>query len=341
MIKSFSGKKGFVVFIVLLLSVSLIGLTACSSDSSEGGKEKLVFADAQWESIQVHNSIAQTIIEEGLGYPTDVISGSTPATFTGFVDGEIDIYMELWQDNIQEQYDKAVENGDIIILSSNFDDNAQGLYVPSYVIEGEPDRGIEPMAPDLKTVEDLKKYPEVFKDEEDPSKGRVYGAPPGWAVDEIMQEKFKTKGLDEKFNYFSPGSDSALAASLSSAYEKGEPWVGYYWEPTWVSGKYDITLLEDDPFNEEDWENGYQTEFKPVDVTIGVHNSVEEKAPEVVEFLKKYKTSSALTAETLAYMQDNDASIDEAAEWFLKEKEDIWTKWVSEDVAKKVKDSLN
>ena len=75
--------------------------------------------------------------------------------------------METWTDSIAT-YADDVKNGNVIELSVNYDDNAQGLYVPRYVIEGDPGRGIEPMAPDLKTVEDLKKYSHIFTDPDDP-----------------------------------------------------------------------------------------------------------------------------------------------------------------------------
>ena len=90
---------------------------------------------------------------------------------------------------------------------------------------------------------------------------------------------------------------------MAKAYENGEPWVGYYWEPTWVMGLYDMTLLEDEKYNDELWENGYRCEFPPVPVTVAVNKDVLNDAPDVVEFLKNYQTSSALTSEALAYMQ--------------------------------------
>ena len=34
-------------------------------------------------------------------------------------------------------------------------------------------------------------YSKLFVDEENPSKGRIYGAIPGWAVDEVMFKKYK------------------------------------------------------------------------------------------------------------------------------------------------------
>ena len=87
-------------------------------------------------------------------------------------------------------------------------------------IEGDESRGIEPVAPDLRTVEDLVKYPEMFEDPEDPSKGRIIGAPSSWSVSEHLATKIETYGLDEQFNYLAPGSDSAIVASLAGAYTK-------------------------------------------------------------------------------------------------------------------------
>ncbi len=328
------------LFAVCLIALSLTVIGCGSSGEGEQQKETLVFADAGWDSIRFHNDVAGFIVENGFGYPTDVIPGSTPATFTGLRNGDIDIYMEAWKQNIIDAYQEGIEKGEIIELSVNFDDNAQGFYVPTFVIEGDPSRGIEPMAPDLEYVEDLPEYWELFKDPEQPSKGRVLGSIPGWAADEIMHQKYETYGLDETYNYFRPGSDTALAAAISTACEEGKPFVGYYWEPTWISGKYDITLLKEAEYSDEKWNNGKACEFPGTDVTVMVNSSMTEKAPEVVEFLKNYETSSKLTAEALAFMQDNDTGTEDAAKWFLQEREDVWTKWVSEEVAQKVKESL-
>ena len=60
----------------------------------------------------------------------------------------------------------------------------------------------------------------------------------------------------------------------------------------------------------------------------------------MVEFLKKYGTTLEINNKFLAYMRDNKASTDEAAAWFLKNYEDLWTGWVSADVAAKVKATI-
>ena len=303
-------------------------------------QETIVFGDAGWESIRFHSYIAGIIMEEGYGYTMDMVSGSTPVVLLGMRQGDIDVQMEIWTSNIQEIYDEALDSGDVVELGVNFDGNTQGLYVPTFVIEGDSERGIEPMAPGLKTVKDLADYWQVFEDEEDSTKGRIYGSPPGWKVDEIMRTKVETYGLDEYYNYFSPGSDTALAAAIVSSYERGEPIVAYYWEPTWVMGMMDMTLLEDEPYSEELWNNGYACEFEAMEIAIAANADFAERAPELAEFLGKYRTSEQVTNEALAYMMENETDEKDAALWFLRNKEDIWTQWVSDDIAQKVRESL-
>jgi len=325
------------ILTILLISIFLFSLTLTSI-----AKDIIVFADPGWDSARFHNSIAQTIIEKGYGYPTEVIAGSTAATFLGLIEGDIDVYMEVWTANLGDTYYDPIKEGSIIETSINFDDNAQGIYVPTYMIKGDSERGIEAVTPDLKTVFELKNYWEILKDEEEPSKGRIYGSPPGWKIDQVLRLKMKTWGLEETYNYFSPGSDSALSAAIFAAYEKGEPIAAYYWEPTWVMGMLDMTLLEDTPYSEEKWteENGYACEFAPMDIAIAVNKDFPERAPEIVEFLKNYHTNSAMASAALAYMMENDCETMDAAIWFLQTREDVWTKWVPEDIAEKIKEAI-
>ncbi|RPF50116.1 ABC transporter substrate-binding protein [Aquisalibacillus elongatus] len=326
--------------LIISLSLSVLVFLAACSGGSDDSLEEIVLADAGWDSIKVHNSIMQNIMEYGYDYETDVLSGSTPNTVQGLRDGDVNVYSEIWTDNIREVYEEAIENEEIVKASVNFDDNVQGLYVPTYVIEGDEERGIEPIAPDLETVEDLANYPDVFEDPEDNSKGRIVNGPSGWAVNETIQQKVEFYGLDEQFNVLSPGSDSAVVSSLTSAYESGEPWVGYYWSPTWVTASYDLTLLEEPEYDEEVWIESKGTEFPPNDVVVGVHGDFPEQAPEVYEFLQNYETSTKLTEEALTYMLENDTEADEAAVWWMNEHEDLWTEWVPEDVAEKVKEGI-
>lgn len=321
---------GLTVVLVLILT----NLVGCSEQ-----KKEIKFADAGWDSIKFHNAVAGFIAETAFGYEWSEVTGTTPVMHEGVIKGEVDVHMEGWTDNIATYADDLAA-GKFKELAINFDDNNQGLYVPRYVIEGDAERGIEAMAPDLRTVQDLKKYKDVFPDDEHKDKGRIYGAIPGWVIDTIMFNKYEYNGLDEDFIYFRPGSDAALNAALTSAYDKGEPIVGYYWEPTWLLGQYDFVLLEDEPYtNEEDYQAG-KTECPSVVVTVMASNQFAEANPEYIEFLSNYSSSSQLTSEALAHMQESGDNHQETAKWFLIKYDSFLDDWLDDEKAQLVRDAL-
>jgi glycine betaine/proline transport system substrate-binding protein len=327
-------KRSFLLALCLVLAVAIGASPAMA-------KDKLVFADKGWDSIQVHNRIASFIIENGYDYSIEFIAGETIAMFAGLTRGDIDVDMEIWVDNQQPAFDNAIAAGKVIDLGANFPDSWQGWLVPTYMIKGDPARGIKATTPDLKSVNDLPKYKDAFKDPEDPKKGVFYSCIPGWGCEKINENKFAAYGLNDTFNIFLPGSNAALVASLAGAYKKGEPWFGYYWAPTWVLGTYDMTPLEEPAYDKAIFESTGKSAYPAVSVNIAVNSSMLKKAPEVVEFLKKYETTQALANKFLAYMKEKEANTQDAAEWFLKEYEELWTGWVPADVAAKVKKALN
>jgi glycine betaine/proline transport system substrate-binding protein len=321
--------------LLMMFSLCTLLLTGCGGSEPAG---KLVFCDAGWDSIRFHNAVAKVIAQQGFGLATEDLAGSTQITYTALLRGDADVYMEIWSSNLVT-YDEDVKAGKFKVAGINYDDNRQGIYVPRYVVYGDSTRQIAPLAPDLKTVADLARYPQLFKDEEHPEKGRLYGAIPGWAIDEIMFKKYKHYGLDKTFTYFRPGSDAALNASFTTAYEKGLPIAGYNWEPTWLSGKLDLLLLADVPYEAKAYKEG-RTAAPSVPVTIGMSTKSWQKYPDFARFLAQYHTSSALTAEALAYIADNKASYEAAAKFFLQKHPELWTKWLPPERVKKVQQAL-
>jgi len=292
-----------------------------------------LFADLDWDSAQVHNRIAAFILEHGYGYEIEYMFGSTIPMFVGLTTGDIDISMEIWVENQQAAYDEAIAAGQVVDLGSNFLDAWQGWLVPTYMIE-------EGLLPADISVYDMPYYWELFKDPEDLTKGRFYSCIPGWECELINAEKMSVYGLDEYYNIFVPGSSAALLASLGTAYEKHEPWFGYWWEPTSALGKYDMTKVGEPAYDEAVWNTNHGCAYPPMPVNIVVNASLPDRAPDAVEFLRNYETTTTMINELLAYMDDNDASTGEAAIYFLQNYESVWTQWVSADVASKIKAAL-
>ncbi len=156
-----------------------------------------------------------------------------------------------------------------------------------------------------------------------------------------MRKKIGYYELENQYNYVIPGSDAAMNATLISALDRKEAIVAYYWEPTWLLGMYDFVLLEDRPFDENIYFEG-GCECPSVKVNIVTSNEFAESNPAYVSFLKRYQTSSAMTSEGLAYMQENEElSYVDAALWFLKEAHpELIDQWLTPEQSQKLKEAL-
>jgi glycine betaine/proline transport system permease protein/glycine betaine/proline transport system substrate-binding protein len=324
-------KNLFKVFLLLIVGASLFAMP-----NSAFAKTEIIVADNGWDSQKLHNEIAKIVIESI--YDDYILKTSTAAShmnWQAIIAGDVDLDLESWTENILS-YPKDVENGDIINVGVITDETKQGYYVPRYVVEGDPKRGIKPMAPDLKTVKDLLKYSKLFPDKEDKKKGIVHGTLPGWRSDEILYKKHKLYGLDKFYNYRRSGSEAALFGSLVSAYNLGEAWVGYCFEPTWVTGKLDLILLEDEPYDKDLYKKGACAfPFQELKIVSGRYFA--KKAPDLLEFLGKYRTSSKLISQALAYLDDNKATHKDTAVWFLKTNDYLLDEWLPQKQADRVR----
>jgi glycine betaine/proline transport system substrate-binding protein len=292
--------------------------------------QKIVFADLSWDSIQFHNRVAGFIIEKGYGYPVEYLFVDITPGLMGLERGDVDIDMELWPTYNLEWWEKAQADGSVLNLGINFENATQGWYVPTYLIKGDPARNIEPLAPDLKRVADLEKYWELFRDPESPEKGRLINGPAGWVAHDINITKLEGYGLDRYFQAFSPGSGTALDTYIATSYERGRPVLFYYWEPTWLLGKYDMTLLEETPFDEKLWtpENKFACQWLSATTYIVAGKTFAERFPDVTSFLRNYRTSLEVNQKALAYMHETGATPDEAARWFLTHNPGMWKSWI-------------
>ncbi|MBV6657845.1 MAG: ABC transporter substrate-binding protein [Devosiaceae bacterium] len=317
----------------------------------------IVFGDYDWASAQFHNRVAQFILEEGYGCSTDVIPGSTIPLNEGLARGDIDISMEIWRPNVIDRFEEESANGTIVKVGQSYPDAIQGWFVPRYVVEGD-----DAPAAGLTSVAQLGDFASVFEDPEDPEMGRFYNCIAGWSCEEVNSRKLYAYGLDETFTNFRPGTGGALAAAIESAVLRERPIVFYYWGPTWVLGKVgnDVIMLDEPDFDQATWDAFVNTDtpedaagmaataYPTIEVEIMANAEFAAQAPGVLEFLGEYSTTGQMVSEALLYMQENDVEADEAAEEFLRTREeeflrtreDVWTAWVSEDVANAVRSAL-
>ena len=323
--------------IITLYALSTMFLGAIAAEAAR----PITFLDFSWDSVQVHNRIAGYIIVHGYGKKVDYMFAESLPGLMGIERGDADISMELWADNVHEWWEEAQKKGNVTSLGMNYPDAPQGWYVPRYMVEGDAERGIEATAPDLKSVYDLPKYWELFKDPEEPKKGRLYNGPAGWKVSSINTEKVMAYGLDKNYTAFDPGSQTSLATAIASAYERGKPVLAYYWEPTEVMGMYNMVKLEEPPYKKDIWETTRGCDFPSVKVLVIANTKFARENPEITKVFKKYTTTLEQNNKTLAYMKTREVDAEQAAVWFLKNYSEEWKGWIeNEAVITKIEKAL-
>ena len=300
--------------------------------TTKAEQKPIVFAGLNWDTAKIQNAIARFIVEEGYGNATDSVSEDRNSLFLDLVDGDIDVFMEIWLPNQQDVWDNAMANGSVISLGKSLDDNWQSAFVvPTYVVEANPD---------LKSIQDIRKFKELFPKG---SGGNVLliTCLAAWKCSGINESQVKAYGLDDIIEFQDPGSTAALFASLEGAYAKKEPWLGYMWGPsTKPTVELDLTRLEEPQCGVEQ-QPADGCAYPDVRIRIAVHPGLVERAPDVIEMLRKWDFAAATELAARRYMADTEATFEETAIWYLKNEEDVWTQWVPADVAQAIRDALS
>jgi len=249
----------------------------------------------------------------------------------------------LWISNIREPLDKGVNDKRLRYAGRSLSDGGEeAWWVPAYMVEKDPS---------LATISGIKANAKLFTHPEDPSLSMFMGCPAGWGCQVSNENLFKALELEKDgFELVDPGSGAGLAGAIAKAYEREEAWLGYYWAPTAVLGKYKMVKV--------DFESGVDAEhffgcitqadcldpkpsmYPPSDVFSVTTESFAIASPAAFKYISNRSVKNALMNEVLAWMEDNQADGDYAAEYFLKNYESMWTAWVTDDAAKKIKSAL-
>lgn len=328
---------------IYIASTCLIfGLAAGQNVLAEDCGE-VTIANMNWQSAEVIAEIDKFILSEGYGCDAELIAGDTMPTFTSMNEkGEPDLAPELWVNAVREPLDAAVGEGRMIVAAEVLSDGGQeGWWIPKYIAEAHPD---------IKTVEDALAHPELFPAPEDESIGAVHNCPSGWNCQISTGNLFKAYGAEEKgFELVDTGSAAGLDGSIAKAYEREEGWLGYYWAPTAILGRYEMVQLDMGEHDKEQWDtctavldcadpkiNGWAKS----EVFSVVTDSFAEKAGVAMDYIGKRQWGNDTVNILLSWMTENQATGEEGALYFLENNEEVWSAWVSPEAAEKIKAAL-
>ena len=333
---------------LLISAVFALGVTSISGTANACGK--LVIAEQNWASAELMANVDKIILEEGYGCEVELVPGATMPTFTSMNDkGTPDMNPEQWANAVYTPLKKAVSEKRLIIANqAPITGLGEGWWINPAAIEKYPQ--IKNM-----TAMEILEHPEWFPSKEDASKGGFMGCPAGWGCQLANANLYRAFDMEKKgWVLLDPGSAAGLDGSIAKASDSNEPWFGYYWNPTSMVGKYNLQPVDFGvPFaGRDNWDNCITlaeqdcADPKPTAWTRSEVNSIvsanfaKTGGKDVLGYVEKRTYPGPVMNGMLVYMADNQAKGSDAAVEFLIKHEDIWTKWVSSSVAKKIKKSL-
>ena len=297
-------------------------ITASVAQANECGEVSIMQGD--WGSAQIVTAVSKFLMEEGYGCEVTTMSLATnPALVSVSETGEPDVLTEMWI-NAAPAYKGLVESGAIIQVTEVLSDGGvNGFWVPNYLLEKHPE---------LATIEGIAANPELVGN-------RFHNCPEGWNCLDVSNNLLKAAGLiDAGIDNFVHGSGETLAASIAAAHENKEPWFGFYWAPTSVLGKYPMTSVDLGPHDPEkhacnvtaDCAAPSLSAFPRAVVATVLSKEFMAENAEVSDLMTNLSFTNTQMGEILAWVEDNNASYDEGAVYFLRNYKDVWGPWLNE-----------
>lgn len=324
------------VFLPLALSPPTARAADCGS---------LTIADVVSQSSDFLTNLDQFILNNGYGCNAEVTQGGTVPSITSLVEkGEPTVVSEAWIDVTGALVPKGVEEKRVVLAAPVLaEGGVMGWFIPKYVAEANPE---------IKTVSDALKHPELFPDGEDASKGAIMNGPQGWGMTVATSQLFKAYNAEASgFTLVDTGSAAGLDASIAKAYERKAGWLGAYWAPTALLAKYPMVRLQADvPVDDAEWKrcvsvadcpDPKKSEWPTSKVyTLVASKFAESASPEVMSYLKTRQFTNDQIGQVLLWMTENQATGEQGVVHFIKTSPDLWKSWVTAEAAKKIEAAL-
>lgn len=326
-----------------LMALATGAIMTIASQGAFAACGSITIASMNWASAELMANVDKLILEEGYGCDASLVPGDTVPTFTSMNEkGQPDVASELWINAFREPLKKAIAEGRVHSLNDGpISGLGEGWWIPPATAKKHPE---------LKTVLDILERPDLFPSQEDPSKGAFVGCPAGWGCQLANANLFRAFEMEKKgWVLIDPGSAAGLDGSMAKAVERDENWFGYYWSPTAIIGKYNMVKV---PFGvpfagsdnwdgcivkpEQECANPKPSAWTQSEVHTVVTDKFGKNGGVALDYLRARVFPGDIMNAMLVYMEENQASGEDAAREFLRKHEDIWTKWVSSEAAAKI-----
>ena len=328
-------KAWIAIPLALLLTVALAAGLACEqADEAETDEMEemgtLYLVDQDWNGQLVTTAVAKILLEQEMGHTvaTKFAPADSAPLFIGLERGDFHFVCCNWPSYSAELLDEYVNADDATVdrMGPVGISGETGWYVPSYVVNGDPERGIEPAAPNLRSVADMDQYKSVFATSDTAPSGRLLEFTPAW--DTRPEEHLEAFGVD--FQPVFAGSEGAALAELDAAFQRGDPVMTYLWEPHWAHAKYNLIQIEMPPWTSDCYPDGerYDCGYPADPVAKLIWPGLQDEFPEAYEVLSNFQMTNAQQNEIVLNLAENDLTVRAAAQEWVDANESVWRAWI-------------
>lgn len=292
---------------------------------------EVTITQMNWDSAAIVTAVSKFLMEQGYGCDvTAVPSDTTPAMTSLSENNEPDIVTELWVNSAGDAYKKLKADGKIEELGQVLDPGGvEGWWLPTYLVKAHPE---------LATIEGVMANPELVG-------GMFNNCPDGWGCRIVNDNMLRALDLEGAgFKIFNHGSGETLATSMASAYQDEKPWFGYYWGPTTPLGMFDMTSIDLGEYNEAahlanqnaDAADPKPSAFPAAPVLTIVTKDFMTSHPDIAALMNKVTFKTDTMSQLLAWKEENNATNEEAAVYFLMNNPDEWSDWINDAAKEKL-----
>jgi glycine betaine/proline transport system substrate-binding protein len=275
-----------------------------------------------WTGQYVTVNIMKRVLEE-MGYNVELVQADYIAQFAGLESGDLHVAMEMWETTGKQAMEASLATGNTIDLGVTGMDAKEEWWYPIYMKE---------KCPGLPNWEALNDCAEAFSSPETHPKGRYLGGPVTWAG--FDDERAEALGLD--YEVVHAGTDAALFAELESAYQRGEPFLGWVYAPHWAPAKYEGEWVEfpeytDECYDDPSWGSNPDMAYdcgKPFGWIKKVGwKGGEDIWPCAYEAIRNFRIDNQAMGALIIEIDLEGKPVDDAVEGWVQANESTWREW--------------
>lgn len=264
-----------------ILAITLVMLAG----TGRAQRREIVLAQFDWPASIAITYILKQVLEQELDVRATIIPLSQDVGWKTIEKGILDAAAEIWWPARTADIDRYVYERKTVEMSLTYDNAPQGIIIPTWVSEKY----------DIKNIDDLRRNAKLF-DLTGDGKGDMWAGAVDWSATEIMKIKVRDYQLD-----LEPFTEDTWVfyAMFLKAMQQQQPIVFYYWAPDWLFSKYDLTWIQEPPYDPQKWkfvrgapeQSQITCAWQPAKVYTIFGKTLKDRSLKAYQFFKNFHIS--------------------------------------------------